>query len=355
MKILPNHSLLTRNTFALDVRTVFYIQVDSIEDAVLLSTDEYFRTLPFLAVGAGSKLLFVGDFKGAVLHYTGSQVRTLSEDAKTRTIGVGAAKKWEDLVLETAGEGLWGLENLALIPGEVGGSTVQNVGAYGAEIKDVLVAVTYVDLIDGTIHRITNEECHFGYRHSIFKEKEMESALICEVELCLSKEAAPNLHYKGLQDLEGRADLTPLEVANKVIELRRAKLPYPSEIPNAGSFFLNPVITPEHFADLHEKYPDMPHYDTVDLEGKAGVKVPAAWLIEQCGMKGYTQGKVGTYAHQPLVIVNHGGASSRDIVELSEHIQKSVHDRFGISLHPEVHFIRSVEYHSVEEMIDSRS
>lgn len=354
MTIHPDYSLLHHNTFALDVRAAYYIEVDSIEDAVLLSTDEYFRTLPFLMLGAGSKLLFVGDFKGAVLHYTGAGVRTLEEDDRHKTIAVGAAKKWEELVLETAQEGLWGIENLALIPGEMGGSTVQNVGAYGAEIKDVLVAVTYVDLADGTTHRLTAEECQFGYRHSIFKNPGMETALICEVELSLSKVARPNLNYKGLQDLEGRSDLTPLEVANAVIALRQSKLPYPSETPNAGSFFLNPVIAPAIFERLHGDYPDMPHYDTVDLEGRPGVKVPAAWLIEQSGLKGYTAGRVGTYERQPLVIVNHGSATPREIVELSEHIQNTVRDKFGVDLHPEVHFIRSAEYKSVDDYVAIR-
>lgn len=355
MKITSDYSLRDHNTFALDVRTAFYIEVDGIDDAVLLSRDEYFRTLPFMMLGAGSKLLFVGDFRGAIIRYTGSAVRTVSEDEHSRTIAVGAGHKWEQLVLDTAAQGLWGLENLALIPGEVGGSTVQNVGAYGAEIGDTLVAVTYVDLSDGTVHRLSHDECHFGYRHSVFKEPGMETALICEVELRLSKLPTPNLEYKGLHELRERTDLTPPDIAEAVIALRRSKLPYPSETPNAGSFFLNPVISPDRFTALKTRYPDIPHYDTKDLDGRPGVKIPAAWLIEHSGLKGFSRGNVGTYERQPLVIVNHGGATPREVVELSEHIRSEVHEKFGIELNPEVHFIRTGEWRSVDEIVTSRS
>lgn len=353
MKISPDHSLLTHNTFALDVRTAFFIEVDTVDNAVLLSRDEYFRSLPFFMLGAGSKLLFVGDFKGAIVHYTGADVRTIHEDERTCTIAVGAAKKWEELVLETAMQGLWGLENLALIPGEVGGSTVQNVGAYGAEIRDIVRAVTYVNLADGTIHRISVSECDFGYRHSVFKHPRMATALICEVEMTLSKDPRPNLNYKGLQDLEGKCDLTPMDVANAVIALRQSKLPYPTEIPSAGSFFLNPVISPQEFACLYEKYPAIPHYDAVDLEGKASIKVPAAWLIEQAGLKGFALGNAGTYERQPLVIVNRGNASPREIVELSEYIQRTVHTRFGVHLQPEVRFVRSADCPSIDDIVSA--
>ena len=347
MKIFENHPLRPHNTFAVDATAVYYIEVESEGDASTLSRDEFFRTLPFLAIGGGSNVLFQGDFKGAVLHYSAKEVTTLSEDDHRIIIHAEGGKLWHELVMEMAEKGLWGLENLALIPGECGAAAVQNIGAYGREIKDVIEAVHYVDLRTGERQVMQASDAKYSYRHSIFKEAEMAHALVTGVDLVLSKDFAPELSYKGLSDLGGRRSLTPLEVAREVIKIRESKLPDPAVYPNAGSFFMNPYVSKETFETLQKEYPQAPHYPV----GGDRVKIPAAWLIQEAGLKGYREGNVGTFPTQPLVIVNYGGARSKEIADFSEMIRQKVFDKFGIRISPEVLFVKSGARHSVEELM----
>lgn len=343
MKIEQGYELKELNTFAMACKASYYIEVESKEDAQRLSRDEYFRTLPMMIKGGGSNLLFVGDFRGAVLHYSGNSVGTVEENSDSILFRVEAGKNWHELVMECAKKGLWGIENLALIPGEVGAAAVQNIGAYGAEAQQVIETIHSIDLETGEEYIWRNADCHYAYRYSIFKEIEQQFQLIYAVDIRLSKTAKPNLDYAGLQDLAGIADLTPLMVAQKVIEVRESKLPNPAELPNGGSFFMNPIVNRQLFTHLLLEYPSMPHYIISEQE----YKIPAAWLIEQCGLKGIRQGNVGTYHKQPLVIVNYGGAYSHEVVDFSDMIIRTVKEKFGIELHPEVRFVRSGTQYSL--------
>ncbi len=347
MKIHESHPLLPHNTFAIEAKAVYFIELESEGDAEILSQDEYFRTLPFIAIGGGSNLLFQGDFKGAVLHYTDKSVEVTDETRNEVFLHVGGGKVWHELVMETTRRRLWGIENLSLIPGECGAAAVQNIGAYGREIKDVLRAVHYVDLRTGERHVLPASEAHYGYRHSIFKEPEMAHALVTGIDLILNKDYRPELSYRGLRELSTKPDLTPCDVAKVVINLREEKLPNPDVLPNAGSFFMNPFVSREDFTKLSALYPDAPHFQSED----GRVKVPAAWLIQECGLKGKRKGNVGTYPKQPLVLVNYGGATAKEIADFSAFVQKSVRDKFGIEISPEVRFVRSGAQHSIDELM----
>lgn len=347
MRITQDQPLKDHNTLGLDVRAAYFITVESEEDARTLARDEYFRTMPFITIGAGSNLLFNGDFKGAVLHYSGDSVSILSEDDEAVTLRIEAGKCWHELVTETAAKGWWGIENLALIPGDTGAAAVQNIGAYGAEICDVLETIHYVDLRTGEVHHLPASEAKYAYRHSIFKEPEMASAIVTAIDLRLSKVARPRLEYKGLSSLRDREGLTPTQVAEEVTRIRESKLPDPREIPNAGSFFMNPFVTSECFEKLQAEYPEIPHY--VVEEGRS-YKIPAAWLIEQVGMRGYRNETVGTYERQPLVLINHSHGTSADIRRLADLIIAKVSEKFGITLHPEVRYVRSILMSSLNQM-----
>ena len=347
MKIHESHSLLPHNTFAIEAKAVYFIEIESEGDAEVLAHDEYFRTLPFIAIGRGSNLLFQGDFKGAVLHYTDQSVEVTDETRQEVVLHVGGGKVWHDLVMEAVRKELWGIENLALIPGECGAAAVQNIGAYGREIKDVLRAVHYVDLRTGEKHILPATEARYSYRHSAFKTPEMAHALVTGIDLVLYKDYRPELSYRGLQDLRTKPDLTPCDVAKAVIRLREEKLPDPEVLPNAGSFFMNPFVSREDFSKLSERYPDVPHFRSED----GRIKVPAAWLIQECGLKGKRVGNVGTYPGQPLVLVNYGGATAKEIADFSIYVQKCVRDKFGIEISPEVRFVRSGAQHAIDELM----
>lgn len=322
------------------------MEIESKEDAMILHQDEYFRSLPFLILGGGSNMLFIGDFKGAVLHYSGKNIDLLRDTPDQQVWRVEAGTNWHDLVMDTAQKGLWGIENLALIPGDVGAAAVQNIGAYGAEISQVIESVHTINLVTGEEQVWSPNEISYAYRYSIFKEKTMRHFMVYAVDLRLSKEPHPILNYSGLHTLHDDPALTSLRVAEEVIRIRQEKLPNPDELPNAGSFFMNPIVDGHTFLTMLDQYPDLPHYVISEQE----FKIPAAWLIEQVGMKGVKDGEVGTYPKQPLVIVNYGTTIGRDIVNFSEKIQHAVYQKFGIQLHPEVRFIYSAEQYNINQL-----
>ena len=291
-----------------------------------------------LHIGAGSNLLFTKDFDGVVLHSRICFARALEEDAEGVNIEVGAGIVMDDLIAQVADMGLYGLENLSHIPGEVGASAVQNVGAYGVEAKDVIREVHAVAVESGEECVFSNADCRFGYRDSIFKNELKGQYIITSVVFHLSKQPQPRLDYGNLRQALAGKEPTPMNIREAVIAIRKQKLPEPEELGSAGSFFKNPIIPSEHFQTIlrqeQKTAEEVPHYETAN-----GIKIPAAWLIEQCGWKGKRQGGAQVYEKQPLVIVNTGNATAQDIITLAADISDSIEQRFQITLYPEVNYI----------------
>lgn len=340
MRIEKAYSLLPHNTFGIDVRCRRFIEYDSVDDlrkvVALLSETPDERVLH---IGSGSNLLFTKDFDGTVLHSNIRGIDIKTEEDGSVLVCAGAGEDWDVFVAYCVNHNCYGLENLSHIPGEVGASAVQNIGAYGSEVCDFITEVETIELATGQPRIFSKEECRYAYRHSIFKTELRGQYIVTNVTYRLSSTFIPNLSYAALtRELDSRQikreTLTAEQLRQVVIDVRRSKLPEPSELGSAGSFFVNPVITEEKFHALQSEYPLMPHYI---VEG--GVKVPAGWLIEQCGWKGRRLGSAGVYDKQALVLVNYGGATGEDIVRLSKAVQKAVAEKFGIEIHPEVNFI----------------
>jgi UDP-N-acetylmuramate dehydrogenase len=329
-------SLLGYNTFGIDVKAKCFIEYDSVEELV-----EILRTeLPFynrcFHIGGGSNLLFVNDFDGLILHSRINNIELLEENATSVRVRVGAGVIWDDFVAHAVSEGWYGIENLSLIPGEVGASAVQNVGAYGVEAKDVILRVHTLELSSLQTKVFENEDCKYGYRQSIFKSSFKGQYIINAVEFQLSKLGQFHLEYQNLETEVMKNGLPTLQnVRNTVIHIRESKLPDPKLNGNAGSFFMNPVVDKELFLNIQSQYPAMPHYYVSETEEK----IPAGWLIEQCGWKGKQVGNVAVHDKQALVIVNKGGATGNEVVQLAIAIQQSVFDAFGVSLVPEVIYV----------------
>lgn len=331
MSVQENISLLPHNTFGMDVQARVFAEYDSVDELKELLTR--YRGEHLLHIGAGSNLLFRHDFDGVVLHSRMRWARATEEDKDTVLIEAGSGLVLDSLIEQLCDMQLWGLENLSYIPGEVGASAIQNVGAYGVEAKDVIASVQTL-CVDTLEERIfTPEECCYGYRDSIFKGELKGQYIVTSVTYRLHKEPHPCLDYGHLRDaIEG--ELTPMAVREAVTRIRRQKLPEVSELGSAGSFFKNPVVSAAKYEALAALYPAMPHYD---MQG--GVKIPAAWLIEQCGLKGHRLGGAQVYHKQPLVLVNADHATPADIAALAEHVCNAVKERFGIDINPEVNYI----------------
>lgn len=334
MKRIENYDLSTQNTFRMKVKAALYIEYDSVEE--LQSLDLKALPQPVFHMGAGSNLLFTKDFPGTILHSNIKFIKYVDMGLDEVLLTVGSGVVFDDLIANVAGNGLWGMENLSLIPGEVGAAAVQNIGAYGVEAKDVISGVVCLDTKDRTKTVFKVGECAYGYRDSRFKH-ERGRYIITSVLFRVTRKYSPKLDYGGVRAaLEGRdlQALTPMDVREAIIGIRNAKLPDPAQIGSAGSFFKNPVITKEHF----EKFAtaETPHYDLPD----GTVKVPAAWLIDQCGFRGKVLGGAQVYEKQPLVIVNASGdASPEDVLALENQIIASVQKQYDITLHPEVDHI----------------
>ena len=315
----------------MDVRTKVWAEYHSVDELrTLLSR---YRGEQMMAIGAGSNLLFTGDYDGVLLHSAMRDTQVVSQTDTTIDIEAQAGLVMDDLVAQTVAQGLWGLENLSYIPGEVGASAVQNVGAYGVEAKDVIIAVKTIAIADGNERVFSNAECHYGYRDSIFKNQLKGQYIVTSVIYRLSKTTKPVLDYGHLRAVTGDSP-TPQQVREAVTTIRRQKLPEVNEIGSAGSFFKNPVVPTEQFQALLAQYPTMPHCAV-----ESGVKIPAAWLIEQCGWKGKRLGGAQVYDKQPLVLVNADQATPQDVMTLAEQICQSVKTRFNITINPEVNYI----------------
>ena len=332
MKDLNDYSLLKHNTFGMDVRAERFIEYVSEEE--LISILPLLHEHRFLHIGGGSNILFCGNYDGIILHSAIAGISVVAEDEASVSVKVGAGVQWDDFVSYAVEKGWSGAENLSLIPGEVGASAVQNIGAYGVEAKDLIENVETIDLTDGTRRVFLNAECVYGYRKSIFKNELKGRYAVTYVTYRLSKVFQPKIDYGNVREkLQGK-ELTPENVRNAVIDIRQSKLPDPEVIGNAGSFFMNPVVSLEKYEALKTENPDMPHY-IVD----GGVKIPAGWLIEKCGWKGKSLGRAGVCPNQALVLINLGGTTGSDIVALSNAVCQSVSEKFGISISPEVNII----------------
>lgn len=330
MTIQENISLLGRNTFKMNVRTRVWAEYASV--AELQDLLHRYAGQPMMAIGAGSNLLFTKDFNGVLLHSCMCRARTLDEDSDSVLIEAESGLVLDELIEQIVDMGLGGLENLSHIPGEVGASAVQNVGAYGVEAKDVIVSVNTVEVATGKLRTFSNEECRYGYRDSIFKNELRGRYVVTSVVYRLQKHPVLHLDYGNLRALNPQS---LREVRDAVIRIRRQKLPEVDELGSAGSFFKNPVIPVSQFEALLAQYPAIPHYETKD-----GVKIPAAWLIEQCGCKGRTIGGAQVFERQPLVIINATGtATPDDVIALARSVTDAVRSRFSITLSPEVNYI----------------
>ena len=332
-----NHSLLPYHTFGMDVKTSVFIEYTSVDELKQILQQENLSDKKWLHIGGGSNLLFTGDYEGVILHSAIKGTEIVHEDDESVHVRVGAGEVWDDFVAYAVNQGWYGAENLSLIPGEVGASAVQNIGAYGMEAKDLIVKVEALDVTTGNDSVFTNTECRYAYRESIFKKEWKGRYIITYVTYRLSKSPQFHLEYgnvKGELEKQG-CELTLKNVRDVIIRIREAKLPDPKVQGNAGSFFMNPVIPRMQYESLLAKYPEMPHYK-VDEEW---VKVPAAWMIDRCGWKGRRMGNAGVHDKQALVLVNCGGATGQEIITLSQHIQQSVYESFGIAIIPEVNFI----------------
>lgn len=338
MKVFSDYSLLAHNTFGLDGRCRRFVEYDTVDDALQLARELADTTEPLLILGGGSNLLLTSDFPGTVVHSAIRGVDIVEEDDADVLVRVGSGEVWDDFVALCVERGWCGAENLSLIPGEVGASAVQNIGAYGAEVSSIIYKVEAVDLRNGQLCEIPAADCAYGYRMSRFKREWKNRFLITHVVYRLKKHFEPRLDYGNIKaELERRGITTPTmqELRQVIISIRQDRLPDYHVEGNAGSFFVNPVVSREQYETLLRQYPEMPHYH-VDSDHE---KIPAGWLIEQCGWKGQTLGRAGVHHRQALVLVNRGGATGAEILTLCDRIREDVKQRFGIDIHPEVNVV----------------
>ncbi|MCW3120720.1 MAG: murB [Flavipsychrobacter sp.] len=331
MHLQQNISLLPYNTFGIDVQAAYFTELKDINDLEAITELPYEKHI----LGGGSNILLTQPIKGLVIHNQLKGITVEKEDDNHVWLRVQAGEVWHELVLYAVNTGLGGIENLALIPGTVGASPMQNIGAYGVEAKDTIESVTFWYWNEKRLLTYNNRECEFGYRASIFKEGLKDKVFITSVVYKLSKQPRYNTSYGAIeQELEemGVKEPSVKAIAYAVMNIRMSKLPDPKVIGNAGSFFKNPTIARTEYEILLEKYPSLPSYKVSDNL----VKIPAGWLIEQCGWKGYKIDDMGVHAKQALVLVNYGKAHGKEIWQLSGEILRSVKERFGIELEREV-------------------
>ena len=336
--IKENISLKPYNTFGIDAKARFFISIDSVEKLKTVLSLEQFKSAKKLFIGGGSNLLLLNDFDGLVIKIEISGIDKVTETENGVILKAGAGVVWHDFVMYCVDNQFYGVENLSLIPGTVGAAPMQNIGAYGVEIKDVFESLEALNTSTLEVETFNLEKCRFGYRESIFKHEAKDRYVILNVSFKLQKNGNLNLEYGAIKDTLSQMQIsnpTLKEVSEAVISIRKSKLPDPAEIGNSGSFFKNPEIPKTQFEKLKEKYPNAPSYPV----NENLVKVPAGWLIEQAGWKGHREGNVGVHARQALVLVNYGGGTGIEIKALAEKIQKSVFEKYGIEINPEVNFI----------------
>ena len=336
MVIEQNYSLENHNTFHIPAKTRWFMEYDNEEELNRILRDEFFQECISIHIGEGSNLLFINDFDGIILHSCIKGISIIEDSSESVLLRVGAAEHWDDVVDYAVAQGWGGIENLSHIPGETGAAAVQNIGAYGAEIKDIVETVETYNQLTYEKRVFTNEECCYGYRHSFFKEAGHDPYIVTYVNIRLQKIPQYKLDYGNLTEMLKGNEITLQSIREAVVEIRRSKLPDTQDLGNAGSFFMNPVIQQTQFNDLKEKYPEVPSYAVAE----GFVKIPAGWLIEKCGIKGVCDGNVGVYEKQALIIVNHGGATGDEVATFAGKIINTVKEKFGITLIPEVKYIQ---------------
>lgn len=331
--IQKNYSLKAYNSFGMDVKTKGFAQLT--DTAVL---PELIRANPFenlLILGGGSNILFTRDFDGLILHLANKGIQIIWETDQKIGLEIQAGENWHTLVLWCLKHQYGGIENLALIPGKVGAAPIQNIGAYGVEFESVFHSCTVLDVDSLQTKELSKEDCKLSYRNSIFKNEAKGKYIILSVQIALHKSPHPlHLEYGALKNQITTANPTIEDVAQAVMAIRKAKLPDPEILGNGGSFFKNPVVTENHFTTLLKEYPNLPHFDHPD-----GYKLPAAWLIDKLGFKGYRKGPVGVHEKQALVLVHYGGGTGAKLVTLAQTIEDKVLNTFGIRLEREVNVL----------------
>lgn len=354
MKELRDYSLLAHNTFGIDAKCRRFLEYSSVGEAQQIVSSLAPSDFPLLIVGGGSNLLLTGDYPSTVIHSAIKGIRILGDEELTSSsqgdsclssssaidsdsvfLECGSGEVFDDVVAFAVAHGYHGAENLSIIPGEVGASAVQNIGAYGVEAKDIIYKVEAVEIATGKVVVFDNADCQYSYRQSKFKHEWRDKYLMTHVIYRLSCHFVPDLDYGNIRsslEQKGISQPTAQQLRDVIIEIRNAKLPDPKVQGNAGSFFMNPIVEKAKYEELAALYPGMPHY-TIDAEHE---KIPAGWMIDQCGWKGKSLGKAGVHDKQALVLVNRGGATGADIVCLCETIQQDVKEKFGIEIHPEV-------------------
>ena len=333
MRDIQNYSLKAHNTFGIDAKCSRFLEYESVDEALVVAEILREAGTPYIIIGGGSNLLLTKDFEGIVVH---SAMKGVSFG--NREMRCGSGEVWDDMVALSIRRGLYGMENLSLIPGDVGASAVQNIGAYGAEVQDVLLELDAVEIATGQMRTISRTQCEFAYRQSRLKKDWKNKYLITSVTYALKTVFVPRLDYGNIREelsRRGIGEPTPQQLRETIIAIREAKLPDPKVTGNAGSFFMNPIVSRETYELLAKQYEGMPHYDVDDDH----VKIPAGWMIDRCGWKGKSLGRAGVHDKQALVLVNLGGATGAEIVALCEAIRKDVKGRFGIEIHPEVNIV----------------
>lgn len=331
-------SLRQHNTFGIDARARAYLRIDSVERLAAVMADPALAAMPRLLLGGGSNIVLTGDVDALVLHMAIMGRAIVGSTDSHTLVRCGAGESWHGLVQYTLAQGLGGLENMSLIPGTVGASPIQNIGAYGTELKDVFHSLTVYDLASGELRTMDAAACRFAYRDSVFKHPEGQGLVIVDVTFALPLAWQPNLRYGELAQAVAEAGLaapSARQISDMVVAIRQRKLPDPAVIGNAGSFFKNPVVTRAQCEALLARFPALVHHAQAD----GSEKLAAGWLIDQCGWKGKTLGAAGVYPRQALVLVNNGAATGAEVVALARAIQADVLERYGVTLETEPVFI----------------
>ena len=338
MNITENYPLLKLNTFGVDVKAKYFITINTINELLELTKTNVFKDLQLLILGGGSNILFTKDFDGLVILNNIKGKEIIDQNQQSIFLKIGAGENWHELVMYCVDNGWGGIENLSLIPGNTGTAPMQNIGAYGMEIKDTFVELEALEILSGKIVKFDNSDCEFGYRDSVFKNKMKNQYIILNITLELKKNPVININYgdvKAILESQNIKNATIKEVSNAIISIRQSKLPDPKKIGNSGSFFKNPIVSLNQLEFIKQKYPNIVNYEINGNE----FKIAAGWLIERAGWKGKKINNYGVHEKQALVLVNYGLANGMEIFDLSEKIILDINEKFGITLEREVNII----------------